>query len=142
MCIRDSLYTPLAHAADPFIGNEISREMRAQGGLGHPMTAITLDSGLEILLKDSAEGAWYGSICKGCAFFPCHDALMALRLTADLRLQFCLLRGDNTIDLADIVNDQPSLKDAIGKALLPYARASFFTANTTTSLPLEIHARS
>ena len=28
-------------------------------------------------------------------------ALMALRLTADLRLQYCLLREDNTIDLAD-----------------------------------------
>lgn len=135
----EDLYTPLEHAADPFIGHELGRKTRTQGGLGHPMTAITLGSGLEVLLKDSTEGAWYGSICKNCAFFPCHDALMALRLTADMRLQFCLLRGDNTIDLSRIVRDEPSLKEAIDEALLPYAGASFHRP-TTKLLPLAMEA--
>ncbi len=135
----EDLYTPLEHAGDPFVGDELTRETRTQGGLGHPMTAITLDSGLEIVLKDSVAGAWYGSICKNCVFFPCHDALMALRLTADLRLQFCLLRGDNTVDLTQIVNDQASLEEAINQALQPYAGATFHTP-TAKSLPLEIEA--
>ncbi|MGH3627619.1 MAG: helix-turn-helix transcriptional regulator, partial [Sciscionella sp.] len=47
----------------------------------HPMTVVTLPSGLEVMLKDSRVGAWYGSVCDGCPFFPCHDALMALRPT-------------------------------------------------------------
>lgn len=135
----EDLYTSLEHAADPFIGHELNRETRTQGGLGHPMTAITLDSGMEILLKDSNEGAWYGSVCKTCIFFPCHDALMALRLTADMRLQFCLLRGDNTIDLTEIVNDQSSLAAAIDDALLPYAGASFYTP-TSKPIPLVMEA--
>lgn len=135
----EDLYMPLEHAADPFIGHEVSRETRTQGGLGHPMTAITLDSGLEILLKDSTEGAWYGSICKDCVFFPCHDALMALRLTANLRLQFCLLRGDNTIDLTEILTDQSALQDAIGEALSPYAGAQFHRP-TSKLIPLAMEA--
>lgn len=135
----EDLYMPLEHAADPFIGHELTRETRTQGGLGHPMTAITLNSGLEILLKDSVAGAWYGSICKSCVFFPCHDALMAIRLTADMRLQFCLLRGDNTVDLSQIVNDPRSLEEAVNHALLPYARATFH-APTTKSLPLAMEA--
>lgn len=134
------LYTPIEHAVDPFIGREVSRETRSQGGLGHPMAAITLDSGVQILLKDSTAGAWYGSVCHDCTFYPCHDALMALRLTADLRLQFCLLRGDNTIDLAPILTDKPSLQRAIDEAMLPYAGAYFRTPSSKT-LPLTMKAR-
>lgn len=137
----EDLYTPLKQAASLFIGHELSREVRMQGSLGHPMTAIALDSGLEILLKDSTEGSWYGPMCNNCFFFPCHDALMALRLTADLRLQLCLLRGDNTIDLTDIVRDQPSLKAAINEALRPYAEASFHTS-TTRPFPVATEVQS
>lgn len=136
----EDLYTPLEHITDLFVGHEVGRETRTQGGLGHPMTAITLDSGLEILLKDSTEGAWYGSICETCALFPCHDALMALRLTADLRLQFCLLRGDNTIDLSEIVDDQSLLQTAIAESLLPYVGANFYPS-TTKQLPLSMETR-
>lgn len=131
----EELYTPLEHVANVFRGHELGRETLGQGGLGHPMTAIKLDSGLQILLKDSTAGAWYGSVCTGCTFFPCHDALMALRLTADLRLQFCLLRGDNTIDLAESVHDEAAVKTAIYDAMLPYAGATFHTA-TQADLPL------
>jgi cyclic pyranopterin phosphate synthase len=61
-----------------------------------------------VVFKDSRAGAWYGDICKDCVFFPCHDALMALRLTSDGRLQFCLLREDIAINLAPITAKQPA----------------------------------
>jgi hypothetical protein len=66
---------------------------------------MTLASGFEVVLKDSRAGAWYGEVCKDCRFYPCHDALMALRLTADRRLQFCLLREEISVPLAQILCD-------------------------------------
>jgi cyclic pyranopterin phosphate synthase len=119
------LYIPLEGFASRFGADAVRREVRTQGGLGHPMTALLLPSGLEILLKDSRAGAWYGSICHGCVFYPCHDALMALRLTADLRLQFCLLREDVTLDLRNAVSDAERLEDLVRQALEPYRTATF-----------------
>jgi GTP 3',8-cyclase len=129
------LYVPLETVTERFAALVVKHEVRTQGGLGHPMTVVTLPSGLEIMLKDSSAGAWYGSVCDGCPFFPCHDALMALRLTADLRLQFCLLRQDNTVELAQLVNDESQLRAAIGEALGPYASA-YFRSSSTPALPL------
>jgi len=94
------LYVPLDQVAAQFWQAAVSTERRTQGGLGHPMTVLTMPSGFEVVTKDSRAGAWYGEVCNGCPFFPCHDALMALRLTADRRLQFCLLREDITVPLA------------------------------------------
>ncbi len=124
------LYVPLKNFAARFAAAAIKQEVRTQGDLGHPMTVVTMPSGLEVMLKDSAAGAWYGSVCNGCPFFPCHDALMALRLTADLRLQFCLLRHDNTIDLSNAIHDKHQLSTLIGAALEPYNHAYFRTSNT------------
>jgi GTP 3',8-cyclase len=129
------LYVPLETFATRFAAMAIKQEVRSQGGLGHPMTVVTLPSGLEIMLKDSDAGAWYGSVCNGCLFFPCHDALMALRLTADMRLQFCLLRQDNTVDLLDAVRDEDQLGALIGAALEPYVDAYFRTSHAN-SLPV------
>lgn len=129
------LYVPLETFAERFSAVAVKHEVRTQGGLGHPMTVVTLPSGLEVMLKDSSAGAWYGSVCNGCPFFPCHDALMALRLTADLRLQFCLLREDNTVDLAECVHDEGQLRTVIGEALEPYASA-YFHGSAVTALPL------
>lgn len=129
------LYVPLEIFTAKFGAVAVKTEVRSQGGLGHPMTVLTLPSGLEVMLKDSNAGAWYGSVCDGCPFFPCHDALMALRLTADLRLQFCLLRRDNTIDLAHLVRDEDQLGIVIRDALEPYASA-YFRESATASLPL------
>jgi len=70
-----------------------------QGGLGHPMKEFLLPSGLIITAKDSRNGAWYGKVCENCPHYPCHDALMALRLTPDNRLQCCLLNDDASISL-------------------------------------------
>jgi cyclic pyranopterin phosphate synthase len=133
------LYVPLETIAAQFGASAVRQEVRTQGGLGHPMTVLTLPDGLDIMIKDSGAGAWYGSVCDGCRFFPCHDALMALRLTADLRLQFCLLRHDNTIDLARLVDDEDQLGAIIRGALEPYAGARFRTARA--ALPAAEAAR-
>ncbi|WP_261568223.1 radical SAM protein [Frankia gtarii] len=124
--LRD-LYAPLKSIADRFRGAASSVEVRQQGGLGHPMTVLTMPSGVEVVLKDSRAGAWYGTICKDCVFYPCHDALMALRLTSDLRLQFCLLREDFTVPLEDLIRDQDStaLQKIINEALDTYVGAQF-----------------
>jgi cyclic pyranopterin phosphate synthase len=97
-----------------------------QGGLGHPMTSIRLPSGLEVLVKDHRRGAWYGPVCRGCPHYPCHDALMAVRLTADARLQFCLLREDAVIDLRPaLARGDGALRDVVRGALGVYAAAAF-----------------
>lgn len=130
------LYVPLEALAGKFEAMAVKIETRTQGGLGHPMTVVTLPSGLEVMLKDSRAGAWYGSVCEGCPFFPCHDALMALRLTADLRLQFCLLRQDNTVELAHLINDETQLGIVIHDALELYGNAYFRHSANTSALPL------
>jgi cyclic pyranopterin phosphate synthase len=71
----------------------------ASGGLGHPMPTFHISGGPVVQVKTAGRGAWYSGICKGCQHFPCHDALMALRLTPDGQLQRCLLRSDNLVDL-------------------------------------------
>jgi cyclic pyranopterin phosphate synthase len=84
-------------------------------------------------------GAWYGSVCETCPLFPCHDALMALRLTADLRLQFCLLREDITVALADLLNgDGRDLEAAVRRALDVYAGATFHP--TAPKVPVAVVA--
>ncbi|MCP4306389.1 MAG: hypothetical protein GY788_16295, partial [bacterium] len=78
-----------------------------------------------MIVKDATSGSWYGPICDGCVHYPCHDALMALRLTADLRVQFCLLREDITVDLSALIRgrDAEGLSAALSAALREYERA-------------------
>jgi cyclic pyranopterin phosphate synthase len=132
--VRD-LYLPLAEIGERLGRRAVSADTRSQGGLGHPMTVLTMGSGFELVLKDSHAGAWYGDVCRGCRFFPCHDALMALRLTADLRLQFCLLREEISLPLADLVNAEGSgLEETIVDALGTYDSA-FFQSTPTEPRP-------
>jgi cyclic pyranopterin phosphate synthase len=121
------LYVPLHAIAEQFLKTAVSTETRTQGGLGHPMTVFTMPSGFEVVTKDSRAGAWYGEVCVGCPFFPCHDALMALRLTADRRLQFCLLREDITVplDSALALDDDTALAELVERAVQTYASATF-----------------
>lgn len=119
------LYFPFETLTTMFARSATTVDIRAQGGLGHPMTAFTLPSGLQVVLKDGRAGAWRGSICRGCRFFPCHDALMALRMTADLRLQFCLLREDITVSLAGLIGNERALQAAVADALAVYGTAVF-----------------
>jgi GTP 3',8-cyclase len=133
--IRD-LYVPLDHVAAQFWQTAVSIETRTQGDLGHPMTVLTMPSGFEVVTKDSRAGAWYGDVCSGCPFFPCHDALMALRLTADRRLQFCLLREDVTVPLAEALqsDDDAELTALVEHAVDTYASATF--RRPTPAVPL------
>jgi hypothetical protein len=102
---RWSFASALRRAARPCCGAVLAdrgeRRNADAGGLGHPMTVLAMPSGLEVVTKDSRAGLGTGDVCDGCPFFPCHDALMALRLTADRRLQFCLLREDVAVPLAE-----------------------------------------
>lgn len=124
-----SLYMPFGAIAERLREQAISVSVRTQGDLGHPMTAYRLSSGIEVLVKDSQAGAWYGDVCTDCAYFPCHDALMAMRLTADLRLQFCLLRSDNVVDLSKLaaVGAEVQLDRTVQTALAVYSRTNFTT---------------
>ena len=120
------LYTPLDGVVKRLRDQAVSVRSSVQGGLGHPMTSLVLPSGLEVLVKDHNRGAWYGPICKGCSHYPCHDALMALRVTADARLQFCLLREDEVIDLKPLlIAGDGALTEAIDAALAVYLAAEF-----------------
>ena len=106
------------------------------GGLGHPMPRFKLPNGATVLIKSSDEGAWYGEICEGCPLFPCHDALMAVRLTADGKLQYCLLREDNLVDLRAMVEhgDASGAEAAVGEALQMYSRGRFFNREELSEL--------
>lgn len=119
------LYLPLRAIARRFADKASKTTIRQQGDLGHPMTVFTTASGFEVVVKDSTAGSWYGDMCRSCSFYPCHDALMALRLTADLRLQFCLLREDITVPLTSVINDAEALARTITNALAPYCGATF-----------------
>lgn len=136
----DSLYVPLHEVAGRFREIAVSVETRSQGGLGHPMTVLTLPSGFEVVLKDSRAGAWYGDICRNCRFYPCHDALMALRLTADRRLQFCLLRDEITVPLGGALDDPRELGAVLDRALVTYATAEFRAEGEGATTPPAVRA--
>jgi cyclic pyranopterin phosphate synthase len=127
------LYTPLEGVASHLASLATDVTTLRQGGLGHPMTVFTLASGLQIIVKDATAGAWYGPMCTPCLHYPCHDALMALRLTADLRLQFCLLREDVTVDVADLIRERDGvrLSAVLTTALTEYELAEFHTSTVT-----------
>lgn len=123
--LRD-LYAPLDPIVERLRPQALSEQIVNQGDLGHPMLAMHLRSGLTVTVKNHRAGAWYGSKCGGCRYFPCHDALMALRLTADLRLQFCLLREDVAVNLRTaLANGPQALRDAIDQAFDVYRGARF-----------------
>jgi len=101
----------------------------SEGGLGHPMATFHTTGGPPVRVKTAHSGAWYGDICRGCPHFPCHDALMALRLTPDGKLQRCLLRSDNLIDLLTPLRSglgSRVIRDKIVEALATYRSAQFY----------------
>jgi len=103
----------------------------APGGLGHPMLSLALKGNVEVLIKSANAGAFYGDTCNGCTNFPCHDALMALRLTPDGKLQRCLLRNDNLLDLHGAVteNNVAEINNIINAAITTYKTAEFYTGS-------------
>jgi cyclic pyranopterin phosphate synthase len=120
------LYVPLEQIVQNMRPHAISEKVIHQGDLGHPMLSMQLMSGLRITVKSQMTGAWYGSICNACPHYACHDALMALRLTADMRLQFCLLREDVAVDLRPVLaRGADALKVTISDALSVFHHAVF-----------------
>jgi cyclic pyranopterin phosphate synthase len=133
--VRD-LYVPLWDVAERFRDRAVRTHTATQGGLGHPMTVLVLESGLELVFKDHLAGAWYGPICRGCRHYPCHDALMALRLTADLRLQFCLLGDEFSLDMRPHLDAGPwAVRHVLGEALRVYDAATFHAPSAPADTP-------
>ena len=96
-CDLHKYFVPLDFITNSINDKVIRNEIIYQGGLGHPMNKYILSSGLEVILKNSQNGAWYGSECGTCNYYPCHDALMAIRLCPGNILQMCLLNSDKNI---------------------------------------------
>lgn len=117
-----------------------THSVRHQGDLGHPMRSFVMPGGLEVLVKDSRAGAWYGNLCSGCNFYPCHDALMALRLTADNRLQFCLLQSTTAIDLsaALALPSDEALHEAVVQAVGQYRDTWFVGPEVARRRPIPV----
>lgn len=125
-CCLSDLYVPLAELTARLRSQAVSEQTIFQGGLGHPLIAMRLSSGLKIIVKDHTTGAWHSKTCEDCRHNPCHDALMALRLTTDLRLQTCLLREDNSIDLGPhIAGGVDAIMPLLQEALSVYESAYF-----------------
>jgi cyclic pyranopterin phosphate synthase len=128
--MRD-LYTPLDGITAWLEHQATSVRRVLQGGLGHPMRAYRMHSGMDVVVKDHRAGAWYSTVCDACIHYPCHDALMAVRVTSDARIQFCLLREDTAINLASALHrDTSQLQKTIQAALDVYARATFKAEET------------
>lgn len=117
----DQLYVSLASICAELQQEAVKGNIVYQGGLGHPMNEFQMASGLIITIKNSENGAWYGTICKTCPSYPCHDALMAIRLTSDNRLQYCLLNQDASISLEQLTPDE--IEHVFTDSLEVYANA-------------------
>lgn len=73
------------------------------GETGTPMKGYLLTNGVKLFMRDATAGTHYGKTCETCKNFPCQDGLMALRLTCDGKLKFCLYRNDNLVNLLSFV---------------------------------------
>ena len=123
-------YADLSPVVDWLAETAVTIEIVTQpGGLGHPMPRFMMPNGAIVTVKSGHFGAYYGSICDHCPLFPCWDALMALRVTPNGMLQFCLLRSDNLIDLRALLEngDVARAKDAVNMALGVYRTAKSYT---------------
>lgn len=95
------------------------------GGLGTPMRHYLLKNGVKVFLRDSTMGTHYGEICKTCTNYPCQDGLMALRLTCDGKLKYCLYRNDNLIDLFSLVEQSSNVEKTIRLAIDVFRNSEF-----------------
>ncbi len=91
-----------------------------QGGLGHPMRVYQISDAFKVICKDARQGAWYCELCKKCSHYPCHDALMALRVTPSDSFQLCLLNKKMHLHF-DSSNIEQQLE-----TIMKYYRNAFF----------------
>lgn len=107
------------------LGTELHFDTQA-GGLGIPMPTFKMSNDVLVHVKDSTVGNHYGDVCKGCPSYPCQDGIMALRLTADGKLQRCLYREDNLIDLKPFMyTDEEILQNLIKEVLNTFIHSNF-----------------
>ena len=95
------------------------------GALGTPMKHYLLKNGVTVFLRDATMGTHYGEICKTCQNFPCQDGLMALRLTCDGKLKFCLYRNDNLADLFSLVEQSGAVEKVIQEVIGVFRNSEF-----------------
>jgi hypothetical protein len=108
------------------LGKESKVKFSTQaGGLGTPMPEFIMPNGVKVIVRDSTIGSHYGDICKTCNLYPCQDGIMALRLTVNGKLQRCLYRDDNLIDLRPY-DKKTHLNPTIQKVLNTYIFSEFY----------------
>ena len=113
-----NLYTNLYEKSEYL--KKITPELLLQeGGLGHPQKLYKID-GLNIVLKDATSGAWYGKCCEDCKMYPCHDALMALRVLPSNCFQLCLLNDEKVYKF-----DKENTEEVFLQCLDVYKNATF-----------------
>ncbi len=95
------------------------------GGLGSPMLKIKMKNGVNVFIKDSTVGSHYAAFCETCKYFPCQDAIMALRLTPNGDLQKCLYRENNLVSLKPILNDSVLLNKVSKEIIEQYKNSKF-----------------
>lgn len=123
-----SLYYPLNSVVERLNAMSVSAGVLLPLGTGTPMPQFTMANGATVLVKDARVGTWYGDVCNNCKNYPCHDAIMALRLTPRGLLQRCLLREDNLVDLWSMVEQGKSdfeIDSAVSEVLMTYANAYY-----------------
>lgn len=105
----------------------ISIEKRTifQGGLGHPMSEFIISDRFRVICKDASLGAWYSPCCPQCQHYPCHDAIMALRVTPADSFQLCLLNSEMHWKFGE--ND---IEDQFQSILPMYQNAVFVGSDT------------
>ena len=98
-------------------------------GMGTPMKEYTMKNGTKILVKDARLGTYYNRDCQQCRNYPCQDALISVRMTADGKLKKCLIRNDNLIDFIDDIKfgDLASAKEKFKQLFDDMTSASYMS---------------
>ncbi len=126
----DFYYMPLDQISIDLKEKAVSYSVETPpGGVGTPMPKFLMPNGATVLVRDARVGTWYGDVCKECKNFPCQDAIMALRLTADGCLQKCLLRQDNLVDLLSMVENfesEDKIKQVVDSVLNTFRKAVYY----------------
>lgn len=104
---------------------DIDEPVFQPGGLGTPMKRYLLKNEVSVFLRDATIGTHYGEICKTCKNFSCQDGLMALRLTCDGKLKFCLYRNDNLVDLFSVVELSGGIEKTIREVIDIFRNSEF-----------------
>lgn len=100
-------YVLLKETIDYLKNISIKEDIRLPpGGLGTPMPVYILDGGTEVLVKDATIGTNYNEVCKRCKYYPCQDAMISLRITANGFLKICLIRDDNLVNIIDDLRNE------------------------------------